>query len=73
MSEDRQTPLLDRADSRVRQDAGIAGAFRAFLDSVRSGDLGVLPVVIGLLLITVVFTSLNPVFSGTQQPSQPAI
>ena len=62
MSEDRQTPLLDRADSRVRQDEGIAGAFRAFLDSVRSGDLGVLPVVIGLLLITVVFTSLNPVF-----------
>lgn len=62
MSKDRQTPLLDRADSRVRQDEGIAGAFRAFLDSVRSGDLGVLPVVIGLLLITVVFTSLNPVF-----------
>lgn len=62
MSNDRQTPQLDRADSRVRHDEGIAGAFRAFLDSVRSGDLGVLPVVVGLLLITAVFTYLNPVF-----------
>lgn len=62
MSNDRQTPQLDRADSRVRRDEGIAGAFRAFLDSVRSGDLGVLPVVVGLLLITAVFTYLNPVF-----------
>ena len=62
MSNDRQTPQLDRADSRVRHDEGIAGAFRAFLDRVRSGDLGMLPVVIGLLLITVVFTSLNPIF-----------
>lgn len=62
MSNDRQTPRLDRADSRVRHDEGIAGAFRTFLDRVRSGDLGVLPVVIGLLLITVVFTSLNPIF-----------
>ncbi|CAA9359666.1 MAG: Various polyols ABC transporter, permease protein [uncultured Chloroflexia bacterium] len=62
MSNDRQTPQLDRADSRVRHDEGIAGAFRTFLDRVRSGDLGVLPVVIGLLLITAVFTSLNPIF-----------
>ncbi len=61
MSENRQTPL-DRADSRVRRDEGLVGAFRSFLDRVRSGDLGVLPVVVGLLLITVVFTSLNPVF-----------
>ena len=62
MSENRQTPQLDRADSRVRHDEGLAGAFRAFLDRVRSGDLGVLPVVVGLLLITAVFTSLNPIF-----------
>lgn len=62
MSNDHQTPQLDRADSRVRHDEGIAGAFRGFLDSVRSGDLGVLPVVVGLLLITAVFTYLNPVF-----------
>ncbi len=53
---------LDRADARVRHDEGLAGALRAFIDRVRSGDLGMLPVFIGLLLITVVFSTLNPVF-----------
>ncbi|MBE9640782.1 sugar ABC transporter permease [Salipiger mangrovisoli] len=53
---------LDRADTRVRHDEGLSGALRAFVDRVRSGDLGMLPVFIGLLLITLVFSSLNPVF-----------
>ncbi|MBI1416229.1 MAG: sugar ABC transporter permease [Limimaricola sp.] len=53
---------LDQADSRVRHDEGIAGAIRAFWDRVRSGDLGMLPVLVGLVLISVVFTLLNPVF-----------
>ncbi|MBR9841423.1 MAG: sugar ABC transporter permease [Rhodobacteraceae bacterium] len=53
---------LDRADTRVRHDKGLSGALRAFFDRVRSGDLGMLPVFIGLLLITLVFSSLNPVF-----------
>lgn len=53
---------LDRADTRVRHDEGLSGALRAFFDRVRSGDLGMLPVLIGLLLITLVFSSLNPVF-----------
>lgn len=53
---------LDRADTRVRHDEGISGALRAFWDRVRSGDLGMLPVFVGLVLISVVFTALNPVF-----------
>lgn len=53
---------LDRADSRVRHDTGLVGAFRGFIDQVRSGDLGMLPVIIGLLLISTVFSALNPVF-----------
>lgn len=53
---------LDRADTRVRHDAGLAGALRGFIDQVRSGDLGMLPVIVGLLLISVVFSTLNPVF-----------
>ena len=57
-----QNPQLDRADSRVRHDEGIAGALRSFIDRVRSGDLGMLPVAVGLLLISVVFSALNPVF-----------
>ena len=55
-------PLIDRADVRVKHEAGAAGAIRAFLNRVRSGDLGSLPVVIGLVIIWTVFETLNPVF-----------
>ena len=54
--------LLDRSDERVRHDTGVRGAIRGFLDRVRSGDLGPLPVVIGLVIIWTVFESLNTVF-----------
>ena len=53
---------LDRADTRVRHDQGVGGAIRGFLDRVRSGDLGSLPVVVGLAVIWTVFQTLNPVF-----------
>jgi len=56
------TPLLDRADVRVTHAEGVAGTVRAFVDRVRSGDLGSLPVLVGLVLIWGVFTALNPVF-----------
>lgn len=62
ISEKPTTSQLDRADTRVRNDAGIAGAIRAFYDRVRSGDLGMFPVVVGLLLISIVFSTINPVF-----------
>jgi len=62
MNTPNENLMLDRADTRVRHDEGIAGALRAFIDRVRSGDLGVLPVLVGLVLITLVFSSLNPVF-----------
>jgi D-xylose transport system permease protein len=35
---------------------------RAFFESVRSGDLGSLPVVVGLVVIWTVFTIINPIF-----------
>lgn len=54
--------LLDRADVRVRHEAGVGGAIRRFVDRVRSGDLGALPVVVGLVVIWTVFAILNPVF-----------
>jgi D-xylose transport system permease protein len=54
--------LLDRSDSRVRHATGIGGALAAFFERVKSGDLGSLPVVVGLVIIWTVFTSLNPVF-----------
>lgn len=59
---DEQIPQFDREDSRVRHDEGLGGAVRAFVDRVKSGDLGMLPVAVGLLLISAVFSALNPVF-----------
>ena len=54
--------LLDRSDSRVTHAAGIGGTLRQFLDQVRAGDLGSLPVIVGLAIIWTVFSTLNPVF-----------
>jgi ribose/xylose/arabinose/galactoside ABC-type transport system permease subunit len=56
------TTSLDRADTRVRQDTGLKGALRSFADRVKSGDLGMLPVAVGLVVISTVFTVLNPIF-----------
>jgi D-xylose transport system permease protein len=53
---------LDRRDERLQDRSGVAGTLRAFVDRVRSGDLGSLPVVIGLAIIWTVFQTLNPVF-----------
>jgi D-xylose transport system permease protein len=53
---------LDRADTRVRHDTGVTGALRGFADRIRSGDLGSLPVVVGLAIICTVFQGLNPIF-----------
>jgi D-xylose transport system permease protein len=55
-------PLLDRSDERVKHQAGFGGAVSSFLDRVRSGDLGSLPVIVGLVIIWTVFQSLNPIF-----------
>ena len=54
--------LLDRRDERVSQHAGFGGAARAFGARVRAGDIGALPVVVGLVVIWTIFQILNPVF-----------
>ena len=54
--------LLDRGDERLKDRSGVSGALKAFADRVRSGDLGSLPVVVGLAIIWTVFQTLNPVF-----------
>ncbi|AZO22779.1 sugar ABC transporter permease [Mesorhizobium sp. M1E.F.Ca.ET.045.02.1.1] len=54
--------LLDRSDERLKDRSGAKGAIKGFLDRVRSGDLGSLPVVVGLVLICTIFQTLNPVF-----------
>jgi simple sugar transport system permease protein/D-xylose transport system permease protein len=52
----------DRQDERLIQRTGIRGAVNGFVSRVRAGDLGSLPVVIGLLVIWVAFWLLNPNF-----------
>jgi D-xylose transport system permease protein len=54
--------LLDRSDERLKDRSGVVGALKSFLDRVRAGDLGSLPVVVGLVVICTIFQTLNPVF-----------
>ncbi len=61
-TEDAGPPALDRGDARMRHQEGMVDAFWSFVERVRSGDLGMLPVVVGLVLISIVFSSLNPIF-----------
>ncbi|GAA4221113.1 simple sugar transport system permease protein/D-xylose transport system permease protein [Streptosporangium album] len=52
----------DLQDERLRGRTGIRGAIPLLVDRVRSGDLGVLPVVAGLVVIWTVLQVLNPIF-----------
>lgn len=55
-------PALDRSDERVRHNDGLFGVVRAQINRIRTGDLGTAPVIAGLIVISLVFTYLNPVF-----------
>ena len=63
-TEDKQDGpnLLDRADVRVKHDVGLKATISSFVNRVKSGDLGSLPVVVGLVIIWTVFGFLNPIF-----------
>ncbi|MFM9920830.1 sugar ABC transporter permease [Lacisediminihabitans sp. H27-G8] len=52
----------DQQDERLRDRSGIRGAIAAAIDQIRGGDLGVLPVVLGLAVIWTIFQILNPGF-----------
>jgi D-xylose transport system permease protein len=53
---------LDRQDERLQEHVGARGAVVAFLGRVRSGDIGALPVVVGLVIIWTIFDILTPLF-----------
>lgn len=59
MTADVSRPV-DQQDDRVR--SGLSGGIREFGGRLRGGDLGSLPVVVGLLLIWAIFQSVNPNF-----------
>jgi ABC-type xylose transport system permease subunit len=53
---------LDRQDERLRRQAGLRGAVNGIARRIRAGDLGSLPVIVGLVIVWTVFQILNPVF-----------
>ena len=55
-------PSLDLQDERLLQGKGRRDIPRLILERVRVGELGALPVVLGLVVIGIVFGSLNSVF-----------
>lgn len=56
----------DIADDRLVREHGLRGYVTRFVLRVRSGDLGALPVVVGLAVIWAVFYALNPVFLSSR-------
>ncbi len=52
----------DLQDERLLRDEGLAGAAKAFGRRVRAGDLGSLPVIVGLVVIWGIFSVLSPTF-----------
>jgi D-xylose transport system permease protein len=56
----------DLADERLVQSSGLSGALRAFGQRVKGGDLGSLPVVIGLVVISIVFYVQEPIFLSSR-------
>ena len=50
----------------IADEAGLGGILRAYGRRIRSGDVGQLPVIIGLVVIWTVFQLLNPVFLSSR-------
>ncbi|MEL4015057.1 sugar ABC transporter permease [Dryocola clanedunensis] len=53
---------LDRSDERVSHQDTLSGLLRAYITRIKTGDLGMIPVVLGLIIISIVFTVLNPIY-----------
>lgn len=60
--EPKSSQALDRSDERVTHDDGVLAMVRSFINRIKSGDLGMLPVAVGLIVISTVFSILNPIF-----------
>lgn len=73
MTDVRTTPATrvatDLQDERLTQGVGLKGAIATLGSRVRGGDLGFLPVIAGLIVIAIVFNSLNDVFLSSQNLS----
>ncbi len=61
-SEPSESVNLDLSDERLGVEPGLVAAVRLLLHRIRVGELGALPVVVGIILIGVIFELLNSVF-----------
>lgn len=53
---------MDRQDERLSNDKSMLGKWKGLTEKVRGGDLGQLPVLFGLVIIAIIFQSINPFF-----------
>ena len=60
------TAPTDLQDERLIRPTGFRENFAAQVKRVRTGDLGALPVIIGLLIICVIFQIISPIFLGAE-------
>jgi D-xylose transport system permease protein len=59
-------PPSDLADERLLREQGLAGLLKGFGQRIRGGELGSLPVVIGLIVIALVFYVQDPTFLSSR-------
>jgi len=59
------TPAASGFDNDNRQAGGIADAARDYVNRLRGGDMGLLPAILGLVVLVVIFASLNDKFLTT--------
>ncbi len=62
VEEPATTLPADRQDERLQQTHGLAGSIAGFRQRIAGGDLGSLPVILGLVIIAVVFYIQDPTF-----------
>ncbi len=60
------TTSLDRSDERLVEDSSPRALVEGFLRRIRSGDLGMIPVITGLVIIWIVFYTQNPRFLSSR-------
>ncbi len=56
----------DLSDERLVKEKGVVGALQAFGHRVRGGELGSLPVIVGLIVISLVFFVQDPTFLSSR-------
>ena len=56
----------DLADERLIKEQGFRGVAKMQLNRLKSGDLGSLPVIVGLIVISIGFYSQNPIFLSSR-------